>query len=87
VGADVQREHHREAIAEAWRPLTGMDAKQLDRSGRRMKLTPEAQRECRLLDSAIPAHENKERQARLQEREAAQRELHALRVRARELRC
>jgi hypothetical protein len=86
-GADVQREHHREAVAEAIRPVTGMDAKQLDKAGRRMKLQPEAQRECRWLDSAIPAHESKERLARMQEREAAQRELHSLRVRFRELRC
>lgn len=86
-GADVRREHQREGFAEAVRPITGMDAKQMDKAGRRMKLQPEAQRECRWLDSAIPAQENRERLARMQDREAAQRELHALRVRSRELRC
>jgi hypothetical protein len=86
-GADVRREHHREGLAAALRPLTGMDAKKFDKEGRRMKLQPEAQRECRLLDRSIPAHENKERLAGIHEREAAQRELHALRVRARELKC
>jgi hypothetical protein len=35
LGADVQREHHQEAIAEIARPLTGMDAKQLGTAGRR----------------------------------------------------
>ena len=29
IGADVQHEQHREMIAEALRPLTGLDAKQL----------------------------------------------------------
>lgn len=86
-GADVRREHQREGFAEAVRPITGMDAKQMDKAGRRMKLQPEAQRECRWLDSAIPAQENKERLARAHEREATQRELHTMRVRARELRC
>jgi len=86
-GADVRREHQREGFAEAVRPITGMDAKQMDKAGRRMKLQPDAQRECRWLDRAIPAQESRERLARMQEREAAQRELHALRVRWRELRC
>jgi len=86
-GADVRREHVNEAIAEAVRPLTGKDAKQMDKAGRRMKLQPEAQRECRWLDTAIPAQENKERLARAHEREATQRELYTMRVRARELRC
>jgi hypothetical protein len=87
VGADVQREQHREAIAEVWRPLTGMDAKQLDVVGRRQKLAPEAQRQCAELDRALPAMENRERLARPNERELVQRQLHELRVRSRELRC
>ncbi len=87
VGADVQREQHHEAIAEAWRPLTGMDAKQLDVAGRRMKLAPEARRQCSDLDRAVPAMESRERLAKPNERETVQKQLHELRVRARELRC
>ena len=45
-GYDIQRERYREMFAEAVRPLTGMDAKQLDIQGRRMKLSAQAQREC-----------------------------------------
>jgi hypothetical protein len=86
-GQDVRRENQRDEIAEAWRPLTGMDAKQLATVERRMKLRPEAQRECRGLDRAIPAMENRERLAKPNERESVQEQLHELRVRARELRC
>lgn len=46
IGNDVRREQHRELIAEAIRPIAGMDAKQMDIFGRRMKLTPDAPREC-----------------------------------------
>ena len=61
VGNDVRREQHREMFAEAVRPLTGMDAKQLDVQGRRMKLTADAQRECRRLDAEIPVAEKQEK--------------------------
>jgi hypothetical protein len=46
IGAGVRHEQHRELMAEALKPLTGMDAKQLDTCGRRMKLPQHAQREC-----------------------------------------
>lgn len=54
-GADVQREIRREAIADAIKPITGMNAQQLDRAGRRQKLSVEAQRECTSLDAKLPA--------------------------------
>jgi hypothetical protein len=38
AGSDVRREQQREQVAEAWRPLTGTNAEQLDTHGRRMKL-------------------------------------------------
>lgn len=63
VGADVQRELNREAFAEAIKPLTGMDAKNLDRAGRRMKLSPAAQKRCRQLDQSIPVLEAREKRA------------------------
>lgn len=61
VGNDVRREQYREIFADAIRPLTGMDAKQLDVQGRRMKLTTNAQRECRRLDAEIPVAEKEEK--------------------------
>jgi hypothetical protein len=61
VGNDVRREQHREMFADAIRPLTGMDAKQLDVQGRRMKLTTDAQGECRRLDAEIPIAEKQEK--------------------------
>jgi hypothetical protein len=86
-GRDVQRERHREMMAEAIRPLTGMNAKQLDLHGRRMKLTPEAQRECRALDAQTPATEQDEAQAAGERREIVKVNLFNLRQRQRELRC
>jgi len=64
VGADVRNERTREAIAEAVRPATGMDAKQLDTFGRRSRLPRPAQVECAKLDQAIPAAEAEERAAK-----------------------
>jgi hypothetical protein len=83
IGRDVQHERNREVMAEALRPLTGMDAKQLDRAGRRMKLTPEAQKECQALDKSIPRTEQDERLASGAERPSVKRQLLALRVRYR----
>jgi len=64
IGNDVRREQSRELIAGAVRPITGMDAKQLDVQGRRMKLSADSQRECRLLDVDIPNIEKEERSVR-----------------------
>lgn len=87
VGTDVRRERDREAIAEALRPITGVDAKGLDQRGRRMKLTAEAQRECGNLDGAIPTAEKKERAASKEGLAQAQVELYTLRRRYADLRC
>lgn len=87
-GADVQRERHREQIAEIIRPVTGMTAQQLEQFGRRSKLTPEAQKECRRLDGALPQAEQAERAARgNSERQAAEQTLFKLRQQFRELSC
>jgi hypothetical protein len=64
VGSDVRREQNREIFADAIRPITGMDSKQLDAEGRRMKLNPDAQRECRRLDTEIPAAEQEEKRSK-----------------------
>ncbi|MDD2925307.1 hypothetical protein [Rhodoferax sp.] len=63
IGRDVQREHHREIFADAVRPLTGMDARQLDALSRRMKLTAGTQQTCSRLDTQIPAAEKEEKLA------------------------
>lgn len=86
-GRDVQRERHREMVAEAFRPLTGMNAKQLDLHSRRMKLSPAAQRECRALDAQTPEAERHEAEAAGERRETLKVNLFNLRQRQRELRC
>lgn len=87
AGTDVQREQHREMFAEAIRPLAGMNAKQLDAHGRRLKLSPEAQRECRDLDAQIPQLEVTEASHSGAQRDTASVRLLSLRQRHRYLRC
>lgn len=87
IGADVRREQNRELIAEAIRPITGKDAKQLDILGRRMKLSPEAQRECQQLDTVIPAAEVREKASTGTALHDAQVEIYKMRTRFRELHC
>jgi transposase len=87
------RPHHspraiaREGMANALRPITGMDAKQFEAFGRRMQLTADAQRECHMLDEAIPSAERDEKQVSAANLQAAQQRLFGLRTRYRALRC
>ena len=87
VGNDVRREQHREMFADAIRPLTGMDAKQLDVQGRRMQLTPDAQRDCRRLDAEIPVAEKQEKFAKQQALADVQAQLFRMRRSFREQGC
>ena len=87
VGPDVQRELRRESMANALKPITGMDPKQFEAAGRRMQLPADAQRECRELDKSIPAAEVAERHAAKEDVSAVQQRLFVLRTRYRELRC
>ncbi|PND37695.1 hypothetical protein C1O66_09285 [Paucibacter aquatile] len=88
LGADVQRERQREALAEAIKPITGLGAKQFDIQGRRLKqLSPEARQSCARLDRAIPAAEAAEASANTASLPAAQEHLLQLRRQFRELRC
>jgi hypothetical protein len=87
IGNDVRREKHRELIAEAIRPVTGMDAKQMDTFGRRMKLTPDSQRECQRLDVQLAEVENREKAVAASSLAEQERELYRMRLRFRELRC
>ena len=88
IGSDVEREQRREQIAEGIKPLTGMNAQQMDQFGRRMQLSSEAQQACRRLDQALPVAEQSERAAQgTSELPAAQLRLLRLRQQFRDLRC
>lgn len=87
VGNDVRREQHRELFADAIRPLTGMDAKQLDVQGRRMKLSTDAQGERRRLDAEIPVAETQEKLVKKQALADVQAQLFRMRRSFREQGC
>ncbi|NRF71417.1 DUF4124 domain-containing protein [Aquincola sp. S2] len=86
TGADVARERRREGLAEALRPVTGMDAKQFDAEGRRHRLQPADKAECRWLDASIARLEASEKAA-TGEATATQRDLLSQRRRYLDLRC
>lgn len=87
-GSDVRNERFREGMAEAIKPLTGMNAQQVDQFGRRQRLSPEAQRQCRGLDQQIPMAEAAEAAAKADaELKAAQKRLFELRAAYRKQSC
>lgn len=87
IGNDVRHEKSRELMADALRPLTGMDAKQLDRSGRRMKLSASAQQRCKVLDQEIPELEKQEHAVPAEDIKTVQKRLFELRTEFRAERC
>jgi hypothetical protein len=87
VGADVQRERSREQMADALKPITGMDAKSLDTTGRRMKLEPAARSACAALDRRISQGETQERATPESQRASVQQQLLGDRQRYRRLGC
>lgn len=87
IGRDVHQERYREIMADALKPLTGMDAKQLDTQRRRMKLSPDDQRECQSLDARVEAAERNEQVASSEALKGVQLDLYRLRMRYRELGC
>lgn len=87
VGADVRREQHREVIANALKPLTGMDPKQYEVHARRSALTPDARRECQGLDARMPVAEKSEGLSSGAELVEIQRDLYRMRKRSRDLGC
>lgn len=87
VGNDVRHEQYREMFADVVRPLTGMDAKQLDVQGRRMKLAMTAQWECRRLDVDIQAAEKEEKRVKQPALDDVQAQLLRMRRSFRELSC
>lgn len=87
IGADVQRELHREQLAGAIRPLTGMNAKQFEVQTRRFHLPGAAQQECRRLDQDLASTEDEEKRTVKPALRDVQARLLLLRQRFRELRC
>lgn len=87
VGADVQYEQGREMIAEALRPLTGLDAKQLAVQGRRNKLSLENQKECRRLDGDISVSKRDEKASTRSDLKEVQMKLYQQRLQFKALGC
>ena len=87
VGSDVRIEKQRENMAEAIKPITGMNAKQVETFGRRMKLSAEDQKECKALDRQISVAEQDEKQSKPANLAQSQTELLTLRQHYRDLRC
>lgn len=87
IGSDVQRELHHEQFAEAIRPLTGMDAKQLGIQSRRYHLPGAVQQECQRLDQDLANTESEEKHTAKNALQDVQARLLFLRQRFRELRC
>lgn len=87
TGADVARERRREGLADALRPVTGMDAKQFETEGRRHRLQPAEHAECRSLDASIARLEAAEKSAAGEALAKAERDLLNQRRRHLDLRC
>ena len=87
LGNDVVNERHREMLAEAIRPLSGMDAKQYATFSRRYQLSSSAQRECRTLDQELPVVEEEEKHATQSALRDVQGRLFLMRKRFYDLRC
>lgn len=87
TGTDVRREYQREQLAEAVKPITGMDARQFEVQRRRAALPPGADAECRRLDLAIARAEASEAAATGDGRRPLQAKLFSLRMRFHSLAC
>ncbi len=87
IGADVSRERHSEAVANALRPIFGETSDQRAKRHRRAKLDSATQTECSKLDDAIPVAEAEEKQTARAELPSIQGRLLQLRRRFRDLNC
>lgn len=87
LGYDVRQEQQRESMAKKIQAITGMDTRQFETFGRRMKLTPEAQKECKQLDIKIQITEQEEKQSKPEALAQSQAALLVLRKRFREIKC
>ena len=86
-GAEVNRAENRKVFADALKPLTGMDAAQLDQVGKRQKLGADAQRECGALDRQLVAQERDSRTTDKSDAARAELLLFESRKRFRDLGC
>jgi hypothetical protein len=87
IGTDVAQEQFKEAYADAIKPLIGMDAKQLSVQERRIRLSADAQKECRRLDDGISTAQQDEKNATQPNLKDVQMKLYQLRKRFQELGC
>lgn len=87
TGADVRREQQRETFAEAVKPITGKEAKALEKDRHRFQLPHAAKRECARLDGELLYLEQAEREAQPRDLPQAQQTLFTSRKRYRELGC
>jgi hypothetical protein len=87
IGADINNERMREGLAEAIRPITGMDRQQLDKATRRRKLEPAASAECAKLDDSIAVAERSEHSTAASDRSRIEQKLLQERLRQKKLGC
>lgn len=86
-GRDVQRAELQEVFANALKPLTGMNADQLQTAGRRQKLPLADQQQCAALDNQIPAQEMAARGATAPDKGKADVRLYLSRKQFKDLKC
>lgn len=86
-GRDIQRERQTELIADAVKPITGMNPQQYETARRRVHLSPEAKVECNRLDLQLPRLESRGKTSTGEGKALVQSSLLALRKRQRVLGC
>ena len=87
TGADVRQEIHHEMMADAIRPLTGLDRKAYAIEVRRYKLNGNAKAECHWFDQAIGQSEAIELTSSKEALPTVQRDLLVLRKRYKTVGC
>lgn len=87
MGRDVVQERQNEMLAEAVKPITGMNPAQFEVEKRRVYLPAAVKAECKGLDRRMAEAEGLERQASAQEKGNVQIALFKMRARFQELRC
>ena len=86
-GTDVTREKQREILAEAIRPLTALDPRQIETETRRLKLAPSVKSDCWQLDGEIARIELNERSSNPESTLGIQESLYIKRNQFRHLGC
>ncbi|MDA8456328.1 DUF4124 domain-containing protein [Acidovorax sp. GBBC 3334] len=86
-GADVQRHEHDTAMADALKPLTGMNAEQFRVYKHRMPLSAPDKAECARLDYQLPDLKQRAAKAPTGDRAAAEVDLYKARKRFNDLNC